>query len=247
LTVMYFRRENRDMREYRNLAVPTDTYIPVTITNPLDGSPLTIYNQNPATAGQQKNVLTNSTKLDTTYNGVEVAVQRRFSPGSYLQLGYHYGRVIGRTTSGDLNDPNIDIFSKGGISNDEPHQLKASGSYVLPWSITTSAFVSLATGHTKARSMSVGRVLVPTLTRSSQTVRLEPNDVNRYPSRNLVDVRFGRVFRFGGRRIEPFVDLYNLFNVNTVLSEVTTIGTSLGTVSSTINPRLIRVGVKVAF
>ena len=111
-----------------------------------------------------------------------------------------------------------------------------------------SAFVSLASGHTKQRTLTVGRLLVPTLTRSSQSVRLEPNDVIRYPTRNLVDVRFGRIFRFGARRqIEPFADLYNLLNVNTVLSENTTLGSGYETVSATINPRLIRVGVKVAF
>ena len=125
-TAMYFRRENRDMRAYRNLAVPRDSYIPVTIVNPLDGSPLTMYNQNPATAGKQANVMVNSGQLDSTYNGVELAVQRRFSPGSYLQVGYHYGRVIGRITTAELNDPNNDIFTQGGIGNDEPHQLKVS-------------------------------------------------------------------------------------------------------------------------
>lgn len=247
LTVMYFRRENRDMRAYQNRAVPADSYIPVTITNPLDNSPLVMYNQNPSTTGKQDNVLTNSTKLDSTYNGVEVAVQRRFSPGSYLQVGYHYGRVIGRTTTAELNDPNNDIFTKGGISNDEPHQLKVSAAYVLPWNISTSAFISLASGHTKQRTLTVGRALVPNLTRSSQSVRLEPNDVNRYPSRNLVDIRFGRIFRLGRRQVEPFADLYNLMNVNTVLSEVTTLGSSLGVVSSTINPRLIRLGLKASF
>jgi hypothetical protein len=247
LSVMYFRRENRDNRDYRNLAVPTTGYIPVVITNPLDNSPLTIYNQDPATAGKQQSILTNSTKLDTTYNGIEFAVQKRFSPGAYLQAGYHYGRVTGRTTSGDVNDPNLDIFSFGGISNDEPHQLKITGSYVLPWQIEASGFVSLASGHTRARSLSVTRVLVPTLTRSSQTVRLEPNDVNRYDARNQIDIRFGRIFRKGAWRFEPFVDLYNLLNVNTVLSEVTTWGSSLGNVSATYNPRLVRVGGKISF
>jgi hypothetical protein len=247
-TLMFFRRENRDMRAYQNLAVPTSGYIPVTIANPLDNSPLVIYNQNPATAGQQKSILTNSTKLNTTYNGVEFGIQRRFSPGSYMQAGYHYGRVTGRTTStADLNDPNLDIFAKGGIDNDEPHQLKVSGSYVLPWKIEASGFVSLASGHTKARSLSVTRTLVPTLTRSSQTVRLELNDIHRYPARKQVDIRFGRIFRVKTLRFEPFVDIYNLFNVNTVLREVTTWGSSLGTISSTYNPRLMRVGGRISF
>ncbi|MBE3132420.1 MAG: hypothetical protein IMZ55_03030, partial [Acidobacteria bacterium] len=102
-------------------------------------------------------------------------------------------------------------------------------------------------GHPRAVSLNVGRTLVPNLTRSSQTVRLEPNDVNRYPTRKLVDLRLGRIFRIGDRRIEPFVDLYNIFNVNTVLGDVTTYGSSLGRISNTINPRIMRVGAKVQF
>jgi len=248
LAVMYFRRENRDLRAFANTVVPTESYIPVQITNPLDNSPLTIYNQNPATRGQQQNLLSNSPKLNSTYNGIEVSVRRRFSADAYLSVGYHYGKNRGRTTSsGDLNDPNLDIFSEGAVGNDETQQFKLSGSYRLPWDIAMSGFVTVATGHPRARQLSVGRSLVPSLIRSSQTVRLEPNDASRYNTRKLVDLRFGRVFRIGDRRVEPFADLYNLFNVNTVLSEVTTYGPSLGRVSSTINPRIARIGVKVNF
>jgi hypothetical protein len=46
---------------------------------------------------------------------------------------------------------------------------------------------------------------------------------------------------------EPFVDVYNVSNANTILTEVTTVGSSLGVVSATINPRLVRVGGKFTF
>jgi hypothetical protein len=41
--------------------------------------------------------------------------------------------------------------------------------------------------------------------------------------------------------------VFNLLNANTVLTEVTTIGSTLGRVSDTIRPRVVRVGAKVAF
>jgi hypothetical protein len=88
---------------------------------------------------------------------------------------------------------------------------------------------------------------VPTLTRATQTVRLEPNDENRYENWVQLDMRFGRVFSINGWRFEPFVDAYNLLNANTILTEVTTYGPSLGNVSQTINPRLVRLGGKVSF
>jgi hypothetical protein len=227
--------------------VPTDSYIPVTITNPLTNQPLTIYNQNPALAGRQNNVRTNSAKLNTTYNGIEISMVRRFGARSQVSGGYHYGKDRGRTTSGELNDPNDDIFTQGAIGNDEPHQFKLSGNTTLPWDISLSGAFITNTGHPRQRTLSVGRALVPTLTRATQTVRLEPNDAERYENWMQLDLRIGRNFTINGIRFEPFIDGYNLLNANTVLAEVTTFGPNLGLVSQTINPRLVRVGGKVSF
>jgi hypothetical protein len=206
-----------------------------------------MYNQNPALAGRQDNVLANSSKLDTTYNGIEVAATRRFSTRGSFMIGYHYGGDLGRIAGGDLNDPNNDIYAHGAVGNDEPHQFKLSGNYQLPGDINFSGFFSARSGQPRQRSLNVNRALVPSLTRASQTVRLEPNDEQRYDRVMLLDLRMGRPFSFGHRRIEPFIDAYNLTNANTVLSEITSIGSTLGRVSSTINPRIIRLGAKVEF
>ena len=69
----------------------------------------------------------------------------------------------------------------------------------------------------------------------------------RYPWVNLVDVRVARSFRAGNTRVEPTLDLYNLFNNNAVTSAVTTIGSSLGRPSSIVMGRLLRVGGRVTF
>lgn len=248
MSVMYFRRENRDLRGTFNRAVPTASYVPVTITNPIDSAPLTIYNQSTATAGRQDNLLANSDKLDNDYNGIEIALQRRFSRSGSFMAGYHYGKNLGRiVTTGDLNDPNNDIFADGAVRNDEPHQFKLSGNYLLPGQITASGFYSARSGQPRQRQLVVSRTMVPALTRASQTVRIEPNNVLRYEPVALLDLRFGRVFRFKGSRFEPFVDLYNLTNNNTILGDVTTIGSSLGVVSSTVNPRIVKFGAKFEF
>jgi hypothetical protein len=248
LSVFYFRRENRDLRGTVNLGVPTSSYIPVTITNSITNQPLTIYNQSPATAGRQDNLLTVVDKLNSDYNGVEIAVQRRFTAKSSLLAGYQYGKTLGRvSTGGDLNDPNRDIFGIGAVGNDEPHQLKVSGSYMLPGQVSFSGFLSVRSGHPRARQLIVSRALVPTLTRASQTVALERNDDLRYERVNQLDLRLGRVFRMASFKFEPFVDAYNLMNANTILADVTTIGSSLGTVSNTLSPRLFRIGAKLDF
>ncbi|HYU80310.1 MAG TPA: carboxypeptidase regulatory-like domain-containing protein [Vicinamibacterales bacterium] len=249
--VMYYRRENKNNRGTKNLAVPRESYIPVVITNPLDNQPLTIFNQNPATSGQQDNVLVADPLLNTTYNGVELTVQRRFSPDAYIQGGYHYGKDLGWIGgTSDLNDPNNEIFGIGAVGTDQPHQVKMSASWVLPWRIAVSTFFQAYSGIPKARTLNVGRALVPALTRATQTVRLERNDEARYESNKLIDLRIGRRFSSGSTwryNYEIFVDIYNVTNANTVLQENTIIGTSLGNVSTTIPPRLFRIGGKVSF
>jgi outer membrane receptor protein involved in Fe transport len=253
LSVMYYRRENRNLRGIRNEAAPPESYTPVTIVNALTGAPLTIYNQAPSTLGGQRNVLVNSPLLDNTYDGVEIAVQRRFSGGASLLAGYHYGKArgsiltSGASTSRDLNDPNNFIDHIGAIGNDEPHQFKLSGSYELPWKVLASGVILAYSGHPRQQTLVVDRTMVPGLTRSSQTVPLQRNDVERYESIALVDLRFGRSFSAGRLRFQPFIDIYNLTNANTVLAEVTTFGSSLGRVSATINPRILKFGAKVEF
>ena len=102
-------------------------------------------------------------------------------------------------------------------------------------------------GFARARQLNVGRSLVPTLTRASQTVNVERNDADRYDPWTQLDMRFGRVIALpDSLRIEPFIDAYNMLNANTILT-VNVIGTSLGTMSSTMNQRLVRAGAKVTW
>ena len=82
-------------------------------------------------------------------------------------------------------------------------------------------------GHPRQQMLVVDRTMVPTLTRPSQTVPLEPNDVQRYENIALVDLRFGRSWTAGRVRFQPFLDIYNLTNANTVLADVTTFGSEL--------------------
>ena len=140
LSVMFNRREQRDLRATINRAVPTESYIPVPITNPLTNEPLTISNQSPATTGRQDNVLTNRSELDTSYNGIDISLVRRFGAGSQVQGGYSYGKNLGRITSADPSDPNTDIFTDGAVGSDEPHQFKVSGN---TWRDSTGGAVGL--------------------------------------------------------------------------------------------------------
>ena len=64
-----------------------------------------------------------------------------------------------------------------------------------------------------ARSAAVG------VARRTATINmLLPGDI--YGDRaNQLDLRFGKIFRFGGRRASVNLDIYNVFNANPVMQE----------------------------
>ena len=69
---------------------------------------------------------------------------------------------------------------------------------------------------------------------------------------NLVDMRFAKIFRFGGRRLDAGVDLYNLFNSNVITSyqqtyEYRTNGAAWLTPTAIASPRLARFHATLSF
>jgi hypothetical protein len=249
-----YHRKNQNLFGNFNDAVPLESYTPVTINNPLTNQPLVIYNQAPATVGRQRNVWRNTDLLENHYTGFDLAVSWRFGNGGLLQGGYGYGSKQGSVlggipTSTDLNDPNnVLVFPEGAVDFDQPHRVKITGAYTLPWDITLGAYFYNTSGVPKVRTGSFNRTQVPNLSRPSQTVRLEESGDTRYERVMLLDLRFGRVFRAGRYRIEPFVDLYNVFNANTVLAEGTIYtSTSLGVATETVMARFFKLGIKFDF
>jgi hypothetical protein len=62
-----------------------------------------------------------------------------------------------------------------------------------------------------------------------------------------VDVRFGKIFRAQGTRIQGLVDLYNLFNSSAILSQNNTFGTAWRTPTNILQGRLVKIGAQIDF
>src|SRR5581483_8997933 len=229
-----------------NAAVPASSYTPVTITNPLTNQPLTVYNQDPATRTAVRNVLSTVPDLRQFYNGVEFQVNTRFTKGTAFG-GLTIGADKGDLDSGDLNNPNVRINNYGAIGFDSTYQVRGGFSYNLPYDVQFSGSVREATGLPQVRTFTVTTAQVPGLTQVTQSVKVAANGDYRYPWQNLVDIRFVKVFRAGSTRIEPTLDIFNLFNNNAVTSAVTTVGSSLGRPSAIVMGRLVRVGGRISF
>lgn len=248
VAVSYFHRRYSNLTAVVNTAVSFDDYTPLTITNPLDGSPFTIYNQTASSIGRVDNVLTNVPSLEQTYRGVEATVNRRFSDGLTLFGGVTLGRNRATSPSAVGGNPNGYINADGYDLLDSPVIVNVSGIYQLPWQVSVSGHLGYFTGQPLRRLYTVTRTIAPTLRQVSQEVALLPAGDERKPNQTLLDLRLGRSFRLGrGLSVEPLLEVYNLLNENASVTEVEQVGPALGRVSRNLDGRLLRLGFKVGF
>jgi carboxypeptidase family protein len=254
VSLAYYGRRFSDLYTTVNAAVPPSSYTPVSITNPLTNQPMTVYNQDPATRTAVRNVVTTIPDLEQAYNGVEFQVNTRLSRATFfggLTIGRDYGDQDTTSSCGgcgtDFNNPNNLINNRGAIGFDSTYQIRGGWTYRLPYEVQFSGSIREATGLPQSRTYTVTTSVVPGLTQVTQSVQVAPRGDFRYPWQNLVDIRFVKVFRTGNIRIEPTVDVFNLFNNNAVTSAVTVVGSSLGRPSSIVMGRLVRIGGRIAF
>jgi hypothetical protein len=114
LNFTYIRRDDYQQTMTINQAVPASAWTPVTITNPLDGSPITVYNLDPAYVGITPQLYqTNAPRSirSDSYNGFDTTFQARFRHGGFLSAGWTVDRERTRycdqTIGGNsLSDPN---------------------------------------------------------------------------------------------------------------------------------------------
>ena len=246
VAVGYYGRQFTDLYTTVNAAVPSSAYTPVTITNPLTSQPLIVYNQDPATRGQVRNVLTTIPDLKQRYNGIEFQVNTRFDKGSMFG-GLTIGENFGDIDSGDLNNPNVRINNRGNVGFDSKYQFRGGFSYRLPQDILFSGSGREGQGLPQTRTFVVTTTIVPGLTQVTQNVQAAPRGEFRFPWINIVDLRLAKKFRGARVSFEPTVDLYNAFSDNAVTAANQTIGATLLRPTAIVMGRLLRVGGRIDF
>ncbi|WP_162538467.1 TonB-dependent receptor [Granulicella sp. WH15] len=247
----YYHRTFYDLYGIVNQAVPSTSYTPVTITNPINGQPLTVYNQNKSTLGLSKLYEQTLPNLFQHYNGVEFTVNTRFRKGSVFG-SFTWGRSIGTpdgsSTSNDFNNPNNLINLAGNLGYDAPFQIRIGGNYSIWKKIQVSGTLRSNSGLPQSRTYTVTTSIVPGLTQVTQNVFVAAPGSYRYPFQNLVDLRVSKSWSIRERvQFEPVADLFNVFNTSAVTAAVTTIGPSLLKPSGIDFGRMARLGGKVTF
>jgi len=227
----YFRRIFGNFSVTDNLA--QDTFATATLTAPVDprlpnGGGHTvgvIYNVDPSQAGRTNNLVNLADNLGVKqiqhWNGVEVNFTARVREGLTLQGGTSTGRTSTDTCEVRTRFPETALLNPYcHVDNPFLTQVRGFVSYIVPKVdvALSSTFQSIPGNNLAANYAFTNAVVAPLLGRNlsgnaqSITVNLVPPGSLQGDRTNQIDIRAGKVLRFGGYRAQFSVDVYNLLN-----------------------------------
>lgn len=259
LSVNYFRRRYYAMAGQKNLLVGFDGYTPVTITNPVDGTPLVVYNLKPQNRGLS-DLLDYTSETDTRkYNGMDIVMNARLGRGT----------VFGAVTTGktqtvacDVADPNLLRFCDNSAFVPWQSQYKLSGAYSLPYGLQLSGTFQSNPGNPVNAQASgvrtapeaglqvlynVTPTILPGLTQPQVTLNLIDPGTKYLDRINQLDVRVGKRLTMGKVTLDGNLDVFNLLNTNVVMRVTETYGTALDRPLEIPQGRLFRVSLMTRF
>jgi hypothetical protein len=232
----YFRRWYGLQRVTQNRALTAADYDEFSIVAPRDprlpgGGGYTIgglYNVSPSKFGVVNNYETLAENFGEQYehwNGVDLTVNARLEGGLLLQGGMSTGR-----TSTD----NCDVVAKIGANPSKLYchvdtkfltQVKLLGTYSLsgPGLQFAATFQSAPGPQVLANYLATNADVLPTLGRPlsggapNVTVNLVPPGTMYGDRANQLDLRATKILRFGARRVNLNLDVYNALNANPVV------------------------------
>jgi hypothetical protein len=229
-----------------------------------------LYDIAPAKFGQINNLVSNAKNFSPArrniYNGVDIALNYRFGRGGLLYGGTALGRKkvdrCGLPEPGTASGAGVDPaqFCSYTVPNEGLAQVKISGSYPMPYGIqlsatylnspgiqitSTYALPNAAAAAALGRNLAAcGAAAVCTAAKTIALIRPFSEFENRLTK---FDIRVAKSVQAGRVRIQPRLDLYNVFNANTVTSINTTFGAAFKRPLSILDGRFLKVGAQVDF
>ncbi|HTU99071.1 MAG TPA: hypothetical protein VMF13_00925, partial [Luteitalea sp.] len=133
----------------------------------------------------------------------------------------------------------------GAVFTNAKWLLKVSGMYSLPYGVNVSAFYNARQGYPFVEAIFVGSTVRGNGT-SDVLIPTAPVGETRLDTFQQVDFRTEKNFSFGSTRLTGSVDVFNLFNANTILTRERQLNSSrAGLARGILAPRVVRFGVRV--
>jgi hypothetical protein len=225
--------------------------------------------------GQVNNLVSQAAhfgRQSNVFDGIDAGVRARFGKGGIVTGGVSTGRTVTDfcaqpdTPGQQLSGTTLISaeYCRATIPFKAQTQIKFSAAYPLVWGLQPSVVfqnlpgiaVGATTGATWAVPNSVirsslGRDLstctgAATCTATATVSIIEPYTLfeDRY---TMLDLRLSKSIQVGRTRFQPRVDLYNVLNSATVLTENTTYGAQFRLPTNVLPARLVKFGVQVDF
>jgi len=249
LSISFFRRDDKHRLAAVNTGVPPSDFSPVSIIDPgsdgllgtFDDQTLTVYQQNPATFGQDRYLLTNPADLRMLNKGLQAEIRTRWR-NLLLDASFVAEESFGPTNPGDAvfesdpgvvgslyMDPNTLVNASGRSFMDRAFVGKLQGTYRLPRGIEFAAIVDYNDGLVFARQLLVtGLAQGPFVIDATQrgTILNDPLSGNRAEGVINANLRLARAFRLPRGSLDAAVDVFNVANSGYKIQENDVSGTS---------------------
>ena len=255
-TFGWYRRNYYNMWHRANAAQTVDgSFQSFALQGPMDdrlgqwsGFGYTGYNLRPEVFGQAwERQITTSSVNDRLYDGFEFTIDGRMDNGAFFGGSF-------TTEKTQLNECDVDQLAETQWANrltwcDSPRAwqtlYKAHGAYPLPGGIILSGFVQGYPGPDIDANYSF--VTAPDGTRLADAVTIDllPHEVLFMPFQRKVDIRVMRRFNIGNTQIAPVLDIFNLLNANTRISEQQAFGPNWRQLRDIMQARYMRVGIEL--
>jgi hypothetical protein len=197
-------------------------------------------------ASQRLFMQTNGPGLFTTYNGLVMAVRRRFADRWQGTASYTLSRAKGLLTSGATQgrDPNDYTNLEGDLSNDRRHMFTFQGALEVPKiDVMVSTQYQLMSGLPYAPQTTV------TLAQGRRTINLDAPGSFRYPRVHELMLRVAKRFPFGSHKVEVMADGQNLLQTVTPLSLISQnfFAATFSQAATWNEPRRLLLGVRLTY
>jgi hypothetical protein len=253
-----------DYTQYQ-VTVPADSRLPTS------GQPLTSVEVNSVLRnGRAFNTVTNYVtftdnfaKRTEHFNGMDVALNWRGTGRLTTSGGISVGRTSNNTCALQEALPETATVLVGGgavpielcdTTSSWAPNYKMNAVYNVPWQDIrlSSSFLSLPGPSVQANVIYSAAEVTSALGRApsgggSRTIGVIPADTLLGDRRNQVDLRFSKIFRFGGATLDANFDIYNVTNTDAVLGQSATYGTTWLQPTTVLQPRIFKFGVRYDF
>ena len=227
-----------------NVGRPYEVWtVPVVLTDPFDGQPVTIYTYPAAYAGaafNQNKVLNAASDRPDYYHSFELRLNKRFSKRWNMSSSYWLTETH-QWIRATPTSPNDDRFP---INDTWAWEARADANYRLPWDINTSFNLRAASGQQGQRTQTFTDAR---LRQGTVTLRMEPFGSQQGPVVPVTSLRVAKKLRPSERySVDVNFSVFNLINSSAPVS-ISYLSGTFGRVTDILAPRVARIGLQFSF